>query len=98
MKIICEVTRGKHVESRHEVYAVAIDESEKIIFTSGDPKYVTCIRSALKPFQASASIKSGAVTEAKFTDEDQKYGEVCKKCTNDTCLLFEEKKCQNEGQ
>tara|TARA_Y100000588_G_scaffold187722_1_gene201813 strand:+ start:2815 stop:3795 length:981 start_codon:yes stop_codon:yes gene_type:complete len=70
MKIICEVTRGEYVESRHEVYVVAIDEAEKIIFRSGDPKHITCIRSALKPFQASASIKVGAVAEAKFTDEE----------------------------
>ena len=33
MKLLCNVTRGKNIESRHEVYAVAIDEYGKIIFS-----------------------------------------------------------------
>jgi len=67
MKLICNVTRGGNIEGRHEVYAVAIDEGGQIIFSAGDPDYVTCIRSSLKPFQASASILAGATDAAGFT-------------------------------
>ena len=70
MKIICEVMRGEYVESRHMVYAIALDEAEKIIFSTGDPNYITCIRSALKPFQASTAIKHGATSAAGFTEKE----------------------------
>ena len=33
MKILCKVTRGKKVESLHEVYAVALDEAGKSIIS-----------------------------------------------------------------
>lgn len=70
MKIVCKVTRGKEVESCHEVYAIALDEGGKIILSAGDPDYITCIRSALKPFQASAAILEGATEEAGFISEE----------------------------
>ena len=70
MKIVCNVTRGKEVESYHEVYATALDEEGKIILSVGDPDYITCIRSALKPFQASAAILEGATEEAGFISEE----------------------------
>ena len=70
MKIVCKVTRGKEVESCHEVYAIALDEDGKIILSAGDPDYITCIRSALKPFQASAAILEGATEEAGFISEE----------------------------
>ena len=70
MKLFCNVTRGKNIESRHEVYAVAIDEDSKIIFSSGNPNQITCVRSSLKPFQASASILSGATEMARFNKKE----------------------------
>ena len=70
MKIVCNVKRGKYVESRHEVYFVAIDEAEKTILSSGNPEYITCIRSALKPFQASAAIAEGATENVGFISEE----------------------------
>ena len=70
MKLICNVTRGGHIESRHEVYAVVLDEDGRVIFSSGDPNLITCVRSSLKPFQASAAIKAGATSAAKFTSEE----------------------------
>ena len=68
MAILCKVTRGDFTESIHVVFAVAIDENGEIFFSSGDPHYLTCIRSALKPFQAAAAIKAGAVDAAGFSD------------------------------
>ncbi len=70
MKIICNVIRGKEVESYHEAYVTALDEDGKIIFSTGSPNYTTCIRSALKPFQASAAILEGATEHAGFTGKE----------------------------
>ena len=66
MNIICNVIRGKEVESYHNVYAVALDEDGKIILSAGSPNYLTCIRSTLKPFQASTAIAAGATKAAGF--------------------------------
>ena len=70
MNLYCNVKRGGNIESRHEVYALAIDEDGKIIFSTGNPDYFTCIRSSLKPFQASAAILEGATESAGFTNEE----------------------------
>ena len=70
MKLLCNVIRGTNIESRHEVYAVAIDEDGKIIFSAGNPDYITCIRSSLKPFQASTVILSGATESLGFNKEE----------------------------
>ena len=70
MNLICNVTRGKKIESKHIVYAVAIDEDGKIIFSSGDPDTIICIRSSLKPFQASAAVFSGATKTARFSEQE----------------------------
>jgi len=70
LKLFCNVTRSGNIESRHEVYAIAIDEDGKAIFSIGSPDYITCIRSSLKPFQASAVIKAGAVETAGFIEEE----------------------------
>ena len=70
MNLYCDVTRGGYLESRHEVYALVIDEHGKTIFSTGNSDYTTCIRSSLKPFQASASILAGASESAGFTSEE----------------------------
>tara|TARA_A100001015_G_scaffold286207_1_gene354576 strand:+ start:719 stop:1699 length:981 start_codon:yes stop_codon:yes gene_type:complete len=70
MAISCRVTRGELTESIHVAFAAAVDKSGQILFSSGDPNYLTCIRSALKPFQAAASIKAGAVDSVNFSDEE----------------------------
>ena len=68
MAILCRVTRGELTESIHVAFAVVVDDSGNIIYSTGDPNYLTCIRSCLKPFQAAAIIKSGAVNN--FTSEE----------------------------
>ena len=70
MKLFCNVTRGENIESKHEVYAIAIDEDGKTLFSSGDPNHITCVRSSFKPFQASAAILSGATKSAGFNQEE----------------------------
>ena len=68
MAILCRVTRGELTESIHVAFAVVVDESGNVVYSTGDPNYLTCIRSCLKPFQAAAIIKSGAVNN--FTSEE----------------------------
>ena len=70
MPILCRVTRGELTESIHVAFAVAIDDTGQPFYSTGDPQYLTCIRSSLKPFQAAASVKAGAVDAAEFNDEE----------------------------
>ena len=70
MPILCRVTRGELTESIHVAFAVAVDETRQPFYSTGDPQYLTCIRSSLKPFQAAASVKAGAVDAAEFNNEE----------------------------
>ena len=70
MELFCNVTRGSNIESYHHVNVVAIDESGKIIVSSGNHKLITCIRSSLKPFQASVVISEGAADSARFSEQE----------------------------
>ena len=68
--MFCNVYRGSKIESLHSVYAVALNEDNNIIFSSGNPDHLTCIRSSLKPFQASTAILIGATKTAKFSTKE----------------------------
>ena len=70
MIIKCEVHRNTEIESVHQVYGVAVDSNGKILFSSGDPHYITCIRSSLKPFQTSVCVETGAADAFGFTDKE----------------------------
>ena len=70
MYLKCNVFRGDHVESVHQVNAVIVDSSGEILYSFGDPHYKTYIRSSLKPFQASVCIESGAAEEYNFNDKE----------------------------
>ena len=70
MPILCRVTRGDLTESIHVAFAAAVDEKDEIVFSTGDPYHLTCIRSSLKPFQAAAAIKAGAMDAAGFTEKE----------------------------
>ncbi|MFL2983241.1 MAG: asparaginase [Candidatus Neomarinimicrobiota bacterium] len=70
MPLSCRVTRGDVTESIHVAFAVMVDEKNKIIFSTGDPHYLTCIRSSLKPFQAAVAVQSGAIEAAGFNERE----------------------------
>ena len=70
MPILCRVTRGDLTESIHVIFATVVDDSGGVGYSTGDSNYLTCIRSSLKPFQAAASIKAGAVDDAGFTEDE----------------------------
>lgn len=57
--LICEITRGSMVESRHRVHAVVVTEGG-IAETWGDPSLMMYPRSAIKFVQALPFIESGA--------------------------------------
>jgi L-asparaginase II len=50
--LLANVTRGVYVESQHYGHIAIVDAEGKIVFALGDPRFVTFIRSAAKPFQA----------------------------------------------
>jgi len=70
MPILSKVLRGDFIESIHVAYGVAVDENGAVVYATGDPHYLTCIRSSCKPFQASASVKSGAIDAAGFSEDE----------------------------
>ncbi len=70
MVINCNVYRGTEIENVHKIYGVAVDSGGDILFSSGDPHYKTCIRSSLKPFQASVCIESGAADAFGFNEKE----------------------------
>jgi L-asparaginase II len=67
---MCKIMRGDFIESMHVAYAVVVDGKGCIVQNWGDPHYLTCIRSSLKPFQASASTVSGATEAAGFSSPE----------------------------
>ena len=70
MPILCRVTRGELTESIHVGFAAAVDESGEVFYSTGDAQHLTCIRSALKPFQAAAAIKNGAIDSAGYNNKE----------------------------
>jgi L-asparaginase II len=56
---LLERTRGTTVESLHYGAAAVVDSSGKLLASLGDPKMVTFMRSAAKPFQALPFIEHG---------------------------------------
>ena len=70
MSISCRVTRGDLTESIHVAFAVIVDSSGSPFFATGDHQYVTCARSALKPFQAASIVETGALEKAGFVEEE----------------------------
>ena len=70
MEIKANILRGDGVESRHSIYAVAVDEEGTVLWQAGNENFPTCVRSTLKPFQASAAVKAGATEAAGFTAKE----------------------------
>jgi L-asparaginase len=55
--------RNGIVESRHRVHAVVCDGRGRVLMRSGDPQQLSFVRSALKPFQATVFVGSGAAEQ-----------------------------------
>ncbi|MBP0010033.1 asparaginase [Roseofilum sp. Belize Diploria] len=57
-------------ESTHCTQAVVCDDKGRVLSAAGDPETATFIRSALKPFQASAVTTSGTLERYDLSDRD----------------------------
>ena len=84
MAISCRVTRGELTESIHVAFAVVVDKNRQVIFSSGDPHYLTCIRSSLKPFQAAAAIEAMILVYA-LGGSDEDAMNACRQIAGDAC-------------
>ena len=60
-------TRGDAIDSVHYGSVAVVDLDGRLIFTAGDPRYVTTTRSALKPLQAVPLVASGGVERFGFS-------------------------------
>ncbi len=55
-------------ESHHRVHAVVSDARGRVLMRAGDPQRLSFVRSALKPFQATAFVASGAADQGQVGD------------------------------
>ena len=65
-----QVFRGRLVESRHRVHAVAADLSGQVVTCWGDRRRVAVVRSAAKPFQALPLIADGVAEHFGLSEEE----------------------------
>jgi L-asparaginase II len=69
-EVLAESVRGSTVESIHRGHFIVLDGDGKVVRFAGEPRTVTFLRSACKPFQTIPLITSGAVEAFGFTDEE----------------------------
>lgn len=65
-----EVTRGGTVESSHRLHAAVSDREGRLLYTTGDPDWVTFFRSSAKPFQSLPLVEDGVVDAFGLTDAE----------------------------
>lgn len=69
-EILAKVYRGNTVESQHCGSVAVVDSKGKLIYSFGDPYFVTYLRSSAKPFQVIPLITSGAAREFGLTQKE----------------------------
>src|SRR5438270_6592669 len=67
---LAKVYRGNHLESFHSGSIAVVDSQGRLRAFAGDPGFVTCLRSAAKPFQALPRLEYGGVDEYDLTGEE----------------------------
>ncbi len=70
MQILTRVYRGAHLESFHTGSIAVVHSTGRLLAYAGDPSFVTCLRSAAKPFQAFPLLEYGGVDEYELTGEE----------------------------
>ncbi|QUV84393.1 asparaginase [Chloracidobacterium aggregatum] len=68
--VLVEVWRGSAVESRHRGAIVAATATGQIVAAVGDPNWLCFLRSAAKPFQAMAVLRTGAAERFALTTRE----------------------------
>jgi len=69
-EILAKVYRGKTVESVHCGSVAVVDSKGKLIYSFGDPYFVTYLRSSAKPFQVIPLITSGAAEKFGLSQKE----------------------------
>ena len=69
-EILARVYRGNTVESIHYGSVAVVDSKGKLVYSFGDPYFVTYLRSSAKPFQVIPLITSGAAKEFRFSQKE----------------------------
>ncbi|HXV86487.1 MAG TPA: asparaginase [Gemmatimonadales bacterium] len=69
-ELTVESLRGNVPESRHRVSVAVVNAAGHLERYSGDPRFMTFMRSAAKPFQALPVIESGAAESFGFSDAE----------------------------
>ena len=67
---LAKVYRGNRLESFHSGSIAVVDSQGRLRAFAGDPGFVTCLRSAAKPFQALPLLEYGGVDEYDLTGEE----------------------------
>ena len=67
---LVEITRGDVVERVHQGHVVVIQSDKKIIFSQGNPREITYMRSAAKPIQILPLLLSGGGQRFGFSDKE----------------------------
>src|SRR6266705_1330765 len=67
---LARVYRGGQLESYHSGSIAVVDSRGRMLACAGDPAFVTCIRSAAKPFQAIPLLEYGGIEEFDLTGEE----------------------------
>lgn len=68
MTVLAEVVRSGFVESRHHGSVVAVDSAGRVLLSGGSPEAPVFPRSAGKPMQAVAALRTGLVEKFGVTD------------------------------
>ena len=67
---LAEIVRGGTVESLHLGAVAIVDRDGRLVYSAGDPDFVTFTRSSLKPFQALPFVAAGGIERYKLTTEE----------------------------
>jgi L-asparaginase II len=68
--ILVKLYRNGTIESVHHGAAAVVDSSGKLLYSVGDPKFLTFLRSSAKPLQALAVVESGAAEAFGLTQKE----------------------------
>jgi L-asparaginase II len=69
-EVLAKAYRGNTVESLHFGSVALADSSGKLIYSVGDPNFVTFLRSSAKPFQAIPIVEGGVAEAFGFTQQE----------------------------
>jgi len=69
-EILIEEYRGELLECVHRGYICCVNEDGQVVYSIGDPGFVTFMRSSAKPIQAIPLIKRGIDTKYNLSDKE----------------------------